>query len=48
MSRKVKKWLNSYPIVGRLVKMDVFIPALFSYMEVGDVQESRKMVKTLS
>ena len=29
MSRKVKKWLHSYPSAGRLVKMDFCTSSLF-------------------
>ena len=44
MSRKVKKWLKSYPSAGRLVKIDFPIFSL-SYMEVGDEQKSEEMAK---
>ena len=40
----MKKWLNSYAIAGRLVKVD-FRTSLFSYMEVGVEQKSEEMAK---
>ena len=47
MSRKVKKWLKSYPNGGRLVKMDFRTFSLF-YMDVGDEGKSEEMAKQLS
>ena len=46
MSRKEKKWLKSYPSTTMLVK--IFLPSLFSYIEVGDRQKSEEMPKKLS
>ena len=47
MSRKMKKWLKSYPSASRLVKMD-FLPSFVSYMEVEDDQKHEEMAKKLS
>ena len=47
MSRKVKKWIKSYPSAGRLVKMAL---RTFSLLIHGgwDDQKSEEMAKKLS
>ena len=40
---------KSYPSAGRIAKMDfrTFFRSVFSYMEIGDEQESEEMAKKL-
>ena len=45
MSRKVMKWLKTYPSAGRLVKMHYHFFSQFLYGG-GDEQKSEEMVKS--